>query len=404
MHPLSYSTDCCCQIIPSYMISELSEIIRFKRSKSSSNYTEERKVNHLQVTHLKSSKFRKIRSEKSHALHSMGIMPFPSNLSSLLADDSPSSPDNQGKTVPEVSIYKGDGWKKDLSKLKKFAPNEQDDSAKNAREIGLKLLEFYKLIFKRNSIDDKGMSLNSIVHFGSLFSNAFWTNHLMIYGDGDGEVFGNYTNSREIIAHEFTHGITQSTTGLIYQGQSGALNEHISDVFGIVFSQWSHQQTDPQNAHWLIGEEVILSECKEMLKDENLGYYNALRSISMPGTAYRYISKNEANEEIIIQDRQPSHMSGYTEDNLSSDDAVHINSGIPNKAFYLFAKELNRPSWEVAAQIWYRTITSGQIGKNATFEEFAKATIEQANNEGPEVYKALEKAWKEVGILNGENI
>ena len=93
---------------------------------------------------------------------------------------------------------------------------------------------FYREVFERDSIDGEGAELVSSVHYGVDFDNALWNGVQMVYGDGSGQLFarGALTRAVEIIGHELTHGVTQHTAGLVYSKQSGALNEHFSDVFG----------------------------------------------------------------------------------------------------------------------------------------------------------------------------
>ena len=83
----------------------------------------------------------------------------------------------------------------------------------------------------RDSLDGRGLGLVATVHYGRQYVNAFWDGQQMVFGDGDGEVFGPFTASLDVIAHELAHGVTQYTSGLHYADQSGALNEHVSDVF-----------------------------------------------------------------------------------------------------------------------------------------------------------------------------
>src|SRR5207247_1511145 len=108
----------------------------------------------------------------------------------------------------------------------------------------------------RNSIDDDGMELNGYVHFGQRYNNALWDGQEMIFGDGDGVRFTDFTGSLDVIGHELAHGVTQYTADLEYALQSGALNESMSDVFGSLIKQWSLGQTVDQ-ADWLIGAEIF---------------------------------------------------------------------------------------------------------------------------------------------------
>ncbi len=117
---------------------------------------------------------------------------------------------------------------------------------------------FYKSVFHRDSIDNAGMHLESTVHYGEGYNNAMWDGQQMIYGDGDGQLFHNFTGAIDVIAHELTHGVTQHSTGLIYQGQSGAINEHLSDVFGLMIKRKVHGHAANPADDWLIGEHLDL--------------------------------------------------------------------------------------------------------------------------------------------------
>ena len=86
-------------------------------------------------------------------------------------------------------------------------------------------------VFDRRSVDGQGTPLSVTVHYGQDYDNAFWDGTQLVFGDGDGEVFDRFTKPLDVTVHEFTHGVTQFTAGLTYQGQSGALNESVSDVF-----------------------------------------------------------------------------------------------------------------------------------------------------------------------------
>src|SRR5262249_49533152 len=148
--------------------------------------------------------------------------------------------------------------------------------------------------------------------------NAFWDGRQMIYGDGDGQQFLSFTRSVDVIGHEMTHGVTQHEAGLIYWGQTGALNESLSDVFGSMVKQYVNNQTADQ-ADWLIGQGLFTPLVKGV----------AIRSLKAPGTAYGV----PVPDPVLGKDDQPSHMSNYNH-TLQDNGGVHINSGIPNNAFY----------------------------------------------------------------------
>ena len=240
--------------------------------------------------------------------------------------------------------------------------------------------DFFEQVFGRNSIDGRGMRIDSTVHYSKRFDNAMWNGSEMVYGDGDGRIFNRFTVAKDVIGHELTHGITQYTAGLGYEGQTGALNEHISDAFGIMVKQYFFGQT-VHDSDWLIGAGLFTPKI----------HGSAIRSMAAPGTAY--------DDPLVGRDPQPSHMSGYVE---TEDDngGVHINSGILNHAFYLAAMAIGGKSWEVLGKIWYAVLTQ-RLKSDADFAAFAGATVEVAGEmfgNGGSVQRIVAEAWTEVGL------
>jgi Zn-dependent metalloprotease len=232
--------------------------------------------------------------------------------------------------------------------------------------------DFYLQNFQRNSIDDNGLQLVATVHYDDKFDNAFWDGHQMVFGDGDGTIFNRFTISLDVIGHELTHGVTGSEINLVYMGQPGALNESVSDVFGSLVKQYALKETASE-ADWLIGAGLLT------FKDQ------ALRSMKAPGTAY--------DNNVLGKDPQPADMKHYvytTQDN----GGVHINSGIPNRAFYLVATALGGNAWVKAGQIWYDTIRDKNLKSTATFAAFAKRRYGITSTEA----KAVVDAWNKVGV------
>jgi len=239
---------------------------------------------------------------------------------------------------------------------------------------------FYKDVFKRNSIDTRGMKLDSTVHYGEDYNNAFWNGTQMVYGDGDGEIFQRFTKSIDVIGHELTHGVTQYEAALEYDGQAGALNESFSDVFGSLVKQYALKQK-ADKADWLIGAGLFTNKIKGI----------ALRSMKKPGSAY--------DDPTIGKDPQPGHMKNYV-DTTSDNGGVHINSGIPNRAFYLAAIELGGYAWEKAGEIWYIALTE-RLRERSNFQTAANSTHEVAGtlyDKSSHEQNAVKKAWDQVGI------
>ncbi len=238
----------------------------------------------------------------------------------------------------------------------------------------------YQEIYGRDSIDGKGLPLDGTVHYGTLYDNAFWNGERMVFGDGDGQIFGRFTSSVTVIGHELTHGVTQYTAGLAYRDQSGALNESVSDVFGSLVEQYAKQQT-AATASWLIGEGLFTPQVKGV----------ALRSMKAPGTAY--------DDPRLGKDPQPADFAHYVH-TTDDEGGVHLNSGIPNRAFYLVAHGIGGYAWEKAGQIWYDTLLSGLI-PTTDFAGFAAATIVAAakryGDSSAEV-AAVRAGWTGVGV------
>jgi Zn-dependent metalloprotease len=238
---------------------------------------------------------------------------------------------------------------------------------------------FYRRIFNRNSLDDNGMTLISSTHLGQRLNNAFWTGEQMCYGDGDGQIFIRFTKSFDVVGHELTHGVISHTCNLIYANESGALNEHFADVFGSLVKQWSKRQTVTR-ADWLIGADIMGPRTSA----------KSLRTFKA-GKAYE-------NDPLLGTDPQPKHLRDkYT--GSSDNGGVHINSGIPNHAFYLTAMEIGGRAWQRAGQIWYKTML--KLHANSSFADMVESTAETAvtlYGANSKEHRAVTKAWKSVGF------
>jgi Zn-dependent metalloprotease len=241
--------------------------------------------------------------------------------------------------------------------------------------------EFFWEIFDRNSIDDEGFRLDGVVHFGDRYDNAFWDGRRMVFGDGDGDLFNRFTASLDVIGHELAHGVTEDEAGLAYWQQSGALNESMSDVMGSMVKQHKLDQTADQ-ADWLIGAELLGPNVTG----------EALRSMKAPGTAY--------DDDVLGKDPQPAHMRDYVQ-TMSDNGGVHINSGIPNHAFYILATGLGGYAWERAGRIWYETLRDPRLKETVPFRGFARATLRAAqrlHGDSSDEANSVWQAWDQVGI------
>jgi Zn-dependent metalloprotease len=241
--------------------------------------------------------------------------------------------------------------------------------------------DFFAQIFERNSIDDSGMSLDATVHFGQDYNNAFWNSVQMVFGDGDGQLFNRFTIALDVIGHELSHGVTEDESQLLYFNQSGALNESMSDVFGSLIKQFLNNQTAAQ-ADWLIGEGLLATGVNGV----------ALRSMKDPGSAF--------DDPLLGKDPQPKHMDDYVR-TFEDNGGVHINSGIPNHAFYQVATRMGGYAWEKAGRLWYDALRDSRLRPITGFLRFARITYDVAGQlfglNSPEG-QAVREGWSAVGI------
>lgn len=256
-----------------------------------------------------------------------------------------------------------------------------DPIAQAAHDNAGKVYDYFYNTFKRDGIDGRGSPMVSTVHYGSDpedAENAAWISERqqMIYGDG-GKMFKPLAYALDVVAHEFTHGVTDATANLIYQGQSGALNESYSDVFGALIDR----------ANWTLGEEVVKSPPYPT---------RILRSLEDPTLGGKYDSRNP-----LSSIGQPAHMRDYARlpnSRRTDNGGVHINSGIPNRAAFLVAQALGREKME---QIYYRTLTQ-YLPPDADFSDAARATIRAAHElYGTNEANAVRAAFLQVGIDAG---
>lgn len=250
-----------------------------------------------------------------------------------------------------------------------------DPAVVSAHSYAEVVYDFYKLFFNRNSIDNNGMSIKSTVHYGSNYNNAFWDGYQMTYGDGDGSQFKCLAGDLDVVGHEMTHGVTSNTANLTYRNQSGALNESMSDVFGVLIQTWDKYNVRNNgawqfnSADWVVGDEITTPNTPG----------DALRSLADP-TLYN----------------QPAHMNNLytgTQDN----GGVHINSGIPNKAAYLIAQNIG---CEKLAKIYYRALTTyfnASTNFQGARDGFVQAATDLYGASSQEV-QAITTAYSTVGV------
>jgi hypothetical protein len=255
----------------------------------------------------------------------------------------------------------------------------RDKVAQAAHDGAGKVYDYYFNTFKRDSIDGQGMTMVSTVNYGSDAEdaeNAAWVGEYgqMIYGDG-GQIFKPLPYGLDVIGHEFTHGVIENTSNLVYETQPGALNESYADVFGAMIDR----------ANWTMGEAVIKSPPYPT---------PYLRSLQDPNAGGNYDAKDPLGSV-----GQPATMDQYANlpnSRRADNGGVHVNSGIPNYAHYLLAKALGREKTE---QIAYRALTE-YLTPEAKFIDAANASVRAAQDlfgQGAEV-SAVQQAFAQVGI------
>lgn len=249
-------------------------------------------------------------------------------------------------------------------------------------------LNYFQAIHARNGIDGRGGPfattsaiggtglITSVVHYATGYNNAFWNGSYMTYGDGDGSVFSPLT-TLDICGHEMTHGITERTAGLVYSGESGALNEAMSDIFGAMVERYARGE----NANtWKLGEQAYTPAI----------YGDALRYFDNP-----------------VSGGQPAHYDDrYT--GASDNGGVHINSGIANYAFYLMSKggttsrgyTVSGTNANEMAKIWYRALVV-YMTSGTNFAGARVATLNAAADiygTSSTQYQAVTDGWCAVGV------
>lgn len=251
--------------------------------------------------------------------------------------------DSQNKHKQRVKLSREEGQ----DDVKDTVVNKAFDTSGFVRD-------YLKQSFNLNSIDNDGIDIISNVHYGERYNNAYWDGDEMTYGDGDGVEFQNFASAIDVVAHELMHGVTQFLANLEYRSQSGALNEHFSDVFGTVIKQ-KYLMQSIEEADWLIGDTVVTESFPGI----------AIRSMKAPGTANDF-------------DNQPDHMDNYYSGS-SDNQGVHINSGIPNKAFYLSCLEIGI---DECALIWFETLKV--LWRTANFDDMLDKILETTERLGKE--------------------
>lgn len=276
--------------------------------------------------------------------------------------------DCQHKWMKRVKLARGEG-----------DPVVADEAVNDAYDHSGATRDFLKKVLGRDSLDNGGMKLIVNVNYGVKYMNAFWDGDEATFGDGDGVIFSDFSKSLDVLAHELGHGVVQFTANFEYYSQSGALHEHFADVFGSAITQYKEKQSAGK-ADWLIGDEIMGPDL----------FGEAIRSMKAPGTAY--------DNPKMGKDPQPDHMKDYY-NGPGDNRGVHINSGIPNKAFYIAAMDMGT---DKAVLIWYSALQT--LWRTAKFNDAVSQIVEAARllTKAKKVpigsTQTVRAAFKEVGL------
>ena len=260
------------------------------------------------------------------------------------------------------------------------SPETRDPEVINAYDSAGTVRTYFKQVLNRDSIDNRSLDLVLNVHYGTKFNNAFWDGDEMTFGDGDGVIFSGFARSLDVVAHELAHGVTQFASGLIYKDESGALNEHFSDVFGTAITQWVSSE-GPDEADWLIGDEIMGPDL----------YGEALRSMRYPGTAY--------NNPTIGKDPQPAHYPPLHRLRRQRRRAHQLGHPEPG----VLPDGHRTRGTQVAARIWYHALHF--LKPNSTFAQAASQVADSARIlvKAGVVHKGAAQivrgAWRAVGVV-----
>lgn len=234
-----------------------------------------------------------------------------------------------------------------------------------------RVIDYFQATHARNSWDGQGADVDVSIHFGQHYNNAFWdpSKRTMVIGDGDGKFFTEFTRALDVAAHEFSHAVVSGTVNLIYQGQSGALNESFADVMACMVDR----------DDWTIAEDILGPSFP----------YPVARSLADPPLG-----------------NQPGHMKDLWK-TVEDYGGVHTNSGIPNHAAYQLASKRSR---EVVEQIWYRTLYKNHVNSGASFIDMAEGTMTACNElvalgkASAADCQANAEAWVVVGVLAADQV
>lgn len=366
-----------CNIIPKKILKKIAE----------NDPDDRRRAFYADIVANQENKFRKKRKQIQDNLLNGGIVPDvdKAHTEHLLVYDNKAQWDFSTQHLWEEYIEKHPPEM--MKKTKGRLPGKKAPRRTFTKDMD-KIYDMFHDLLNRESFDNENATCNIFLKFGVNYPNAFWDGEYLAFGKGDGYYFRDFSKVFDIIAHEFGHAITQYESNLQYEMQAGALNESISDVFGICAYQRKYNLS-VDKTNWMLSPNVFFKRVNAQ----------GLRS---------FTEEPAYDDPVIGKDEQPKFMSEYVD--LPNDEendwgGVHTNSGIPNHAFYKFNMKLGGKSWANGSlDIWYHSmLKQNGLSAHATFKDFANKTLEVVPKIGKpwsiDIVTKLEDAWKEVGIL-----
>jgi vibriolysin len=242
-----------------------------------------------------------------------------------------------------------------------------------------KTYECYQTLFGRDSYNNAGATLTSTVHYGTSYVNAYWDGTQMVYGDGNGTDSIELGKDLDVTVHELTHAVTDSESDLVYSGESGGLNESMSDIFAGVCESWTRG--------WAVDADIF-----------KIG--EDIWTPATAGDALRYM--DDPSKDGSSLDFYGDYASGVD---------VHYSSGISNLVFSMLSKGGTHPRGktsntvpaigpEKAGRIFYKANTD-LFTSGTTFEQAKTYTVQAAESlfgTGSVEAAAVNEAWKAVGV------
>lgn len=266
--------------------------------------------------------------------------------------------------------------------------SNKDDGALDVHWAAMKTYDYFYTMFQRYSYDNAGAPITCYVHYGTNYENSFWESSLRLFCFGDGYTNNDIMTSLDIVAHEIGHAVCTYSANLKYAGESGAINEGLSDIWGTCVEDYFTNNKQP----WLCGEDV------DIRSD-----HSALRSMSNPNLE----GQSDTYGGLYWYETE-----GCTPSKKNDFCGVHTNSGVLNYWFYLLCEggsgtnDLNK-SYSVngigianAAKIVYRAETE-YLSATSNFADMRACTLKAAEDlfpNNPSYGNSVADAWYAVGV------